>query len=83
MTGLSAAHAAPANHAAAITPSDSTALATPSRFLVAGVAGNVKVDTLGGETAVVVYLGLGYHLPLRVTKIYATGTTATGIVSLW
>jgi hypothetical protein len=50
--------------------------------LVAGVAGNVAVDFLGGGTNIVVALAAGIPVNYKVTRVYATGTTATGIVGL-
>lgn len=71
----------PATHAALVTPNDSANLVSVSRALLIGNAGNLKVDTLGGETLVMpVPAGL---LPIRVTKIYASNTTANNIVTLW
>ena len=79
---LSASHSAPANHAAAITPCDSAPLANNSRFIMAAVTGVAVVDTVGGEIAVVVPV-TNKPLPLHVSRIYATGTTAIGIMVLW
>lgn len=73
----------PASHAYAITPSDSTIL-TPTRGLWIGVGGAIKVDTVGGETAVT-FSGIpsGTLLPIAVTKVYSTNTTASSIVGLY
>ena len=79
---LTAPHSAPANHAAAVIPSDSANLATPGRFILAAVAGVVTVDTVGGEIAVTIPVTTK-PVPLHCSKIYATGTTATGIMVLW
>ena len=72
----------PASRAFAITPSDSTDLATPARSLYVGTAGNLSV-ILVGDTAAVTFTNVqaGYH-PIRVKRIRATGTTATGIIGL-
>jgi hypothetical protein len=79
-TGLTS----PADSAASVTPNDSTDLTTATRGLYIGGAGNVKVDMVGEGTAVV-YSGLvvGTVYPIRVTRVYATDTTATNIVALW
>jgi hypothetical protein len=80
--GDEASTVAPCRHAAAVTPSDSAALTTIPKRLLIGVAGDIKVDTLGGESAVVLKVPAGY-LDLRVTKVYSTSTTATNISALW
>jgi hypothetical protein len=56
--------------------------AVPYRSIfVGGTAGDVKVDTLGG-TARTVPLLTGAILPVTVTKIYKTGTTATSVFGI-
>jgi len=72
----------PATNAFAITPHDTNDLATTPRFLNITVAGNIKVDTVGGDTAVVLAVPVG-RFDLRATRVYATDTTATGIVGLY
>ena len=72
----------PARHIAAVTPADGTDLpGGTTRSLLIGAAGNIKVTTAGGET-VTVAVPAGYN-PFAVTRVWATGTTATGIVALW
>ncbi len=73
---------APAYKAAAVTPSDSTDLAEDARFLYVGVAGHVKVTTAGGSTVTFSNVPVGFF-PVRVTRVWSTGTTATGILSCW
>lgn len=59
----------------------------PLRMLVATVAGNAVVTLLGDDTAVgaskvTIALGAGYasaETRLAIRKIWATGTTATGL----
>jgi hypothetical protein len=73
----------PAHHAAAVTPHDSTDIAE-TRGLYVGVSGDVKVDMASGGSAVTFSaLAAGYVHPLRVTRVYSTGTTATNIVALY
>lgn len=71
----------PAEHAASITPNDTTDLTHPTRALVIGAAGNLKVDMAGGET--VTFTAVYGRIPISVTRVYATGTTATSIVAIW
>lgn len=66
----------------AVTPSDSTVLAAV-RALYVGVTGNVAVQTAGSSTAVtLIAVPAGAILPIRVTKVMSTNTTATSIVAL-
>ncbi len=80
---LSSSLDSPAAHAVAVTPSNSVDLTTAARALYIGVAGDVKVDMVGGETAVTFTAVPVGFLPVRVTRVYATGTTATGIVAVY
>ena len=74
--------AAPAHSAAAVTPNDSTDI-KPTRALYVGVTGNIKVDMADTGSAITftaVPVGI---IPIQVTRVYATGTTATDIVALY
>lgn len=73
----------PAEKAIAVTPSDGADLATVSRALYVGVAGNVAV-ILSGDSAAVTFVGVaaGSVLPLRVKRVMSTNTTANSIVAL-
>ena len=74
----------PAEHAAAVTPSDSADLANSSRALWVGGAGNVSLDLVGSGSAIV-FLAVpeGSLLPIRAKRVRSTATTATNIVSIW
>jgi len=74
---------APASNAFAVTPNDSTDLTHAARALFVGGAGNVKVDTLGGDTVTFTGVLAGFVLPVRVLRVYSTGTTATNIVAVY
>lgn len=65
-----------------ITPSDGSSLSVTTRGIYVGVAGNLKVVTAGGTTLTFVGLGAGMVHPLRVTKVFATDTTADSIIGL-
>lgn len=71
-------------HAELVTPDDANDLAQPSYISIAAV-GDVKVTTLGGETLVIPSgtIPVGKILELWVKRVWATGTTATGIVAYW
>jgi hypothetical protein len=74
----------PASNAAAVTPHDSTDLANTTRALFVGGAGNISVEMAGGQSAVVLTgVVAGTILPLRVTRVNSTSTTATNITAIW
>ncbi len=72
----------PATHIAPVTPSDSVDLAVASRGINVAGSGSIQVTTVGGSTATV-HIAAGGVFPIRVTRIWATGTNATGIVVLY
>ena len=72
----------PATDAVAITPDDTVPLATPSRALYIGEGGDLRVEMLSGNIVTLPALIGGAVYPFRVNKVLATGTTATGIISL-
>lgn len=76
--------AVPAYSAAAVTPSDTVDLTNVTRGLYIGTAGNVSVNMYESGAAVV-FTGVpaGTVLPIRVTRVLATNTTASNIVALW
>jgi hypothetical protein len=69
-------------NAAAVTPSDTANLAPMAWALFIGTGGTLKVDTVGGQVGVTLTVPAGLF-PVMVTRVYATGTAATGIVALW
>lgn len=69
-------------HAVVVVPSDTVDLPIVAGALYIGGAGDVTVDTLGGETNVTLKAVPLGRLRLAVTRVYATGTTATNIVAL-
>jgi hypothetical protein len=76
---------APAQRVAVVTPDDANDLPAVTRFVSLAVAGAVKVTTRGGDTVVIPSGALmaGVQHRLEVTRVWATGTTATGIVAYW
>lgn len=74
----------PGRQAVAITPDNSTDLATTTRGLYVGAAGDVAV-ILADDSAAVTFTALaaGIVHPLAVKRVKATGTTATGIVGVY
>lgn len=68
--------------AEAITTSDTVDLATPSVVYV-GATGNVKVNTAQGDTVTFSNVPSGGIIPVQVTRVWATGTTATNMVRIY
>lgn len=73
--------AAPHDGGRAITPNDTTVFAA-TRALWIGGAGAVAVTFADGTTATLSGVPAGTRLPIAVTQVKATGTTATLIVGL-
>lgn len=71
----------PPHRAAEVTPSDTADLPHVARALYVGGAGDVRVTTVAGDTVTLAGLS-GQHV-LMVLRVWATGTTATGIVAEW
>lgn len=69
-------------HLALLTPSDSLDLAHVTQWLYLAEAGTLRVTTRGGQTLTTPVMAAGWHL-LELTRIHATGTTATGIMAGW
>ena len=58
-------------------------LKTVTRAIYVGGAGNVKVQMLSGVDVTFTAVPVGTYLPIRVKKIYATGTSASAILALF
>jgi len=56
---------------------------TSGCVLYIGVTGDVKVKTVAGNDVVFTGVPAGSFMPVQVTQVFATGTTATNIVALW
>jgi hypothetical protein len=70
----------PAVGAYAVTPSDSAT--NNARALYIGVSGDVAVVTRGRTTPVTFKAAPVGILPVQVTQVLSTGTTATNILAL-
>jgi hypothetical protein len=77
-TGLTA----PARDASPITPDDANDLTAATRAVYVGVAGNLRVRMVSGQTVSFDAVQAGVVYPFRVARVLATGTTAAGIVGL-
>lgn len=68
--------------AAAVTPSDSADLAQFSVIYVGG-PGNVKVTTAQGTAVTFTGVLGGTVIPVRVRRVWSTGTTATSMTAVF
>lgn len=67
---------------ASVTPHDSTDFATPARSLYVGTGGNVAVVALNGDVVTWANVPDGFIIPVECTRVNATGTTASNIVTI-
>ena len=76
-----AAATAPAGYGVAVTPSNSTVLPM-TRGLYVGMGGDVAVEDIN-STVTYSNVQAGTLLPIQVSKVLSTGTTASSIVALY
>lgn len=67
----------------AVSPSDAVELSPAVRALYIGVAGNVKLKTIGGTTLEFIGIQAGTILPIQTKLVFNTSTTATNIIGIW
>ncbi|KGD86576.1 MULTISPECIES: hypothetical protein [Rhizobium/Agrobacterium group] len=79
---MQASLSGPASSGFSITPSDGSDLPEATRALYVGTGGNLTVRMLSGETLTLSNVSSGSLLPLRITRVLATGTTAAAIAGL-
>ncbi len=72
-----------ATGAAAVTKSDSTVFSEPIIALYVGGAGDVAVTMASGAVVTFVGVPAGTILPIEVSKVMSTNTSATTILRLW
>ncbi len=65
-----------------ITPNDTADLTRVTRGLMVAATGDVAVVLRSGDTLTLPGLTPGAIYPVRITRVLATGTTATGIKGL-
>jgi hypothetical protein len=79
-------------NAQVVTPNDSQNLVLSGSSIVGidngaclfiGTGGNVTITTIGGQTVTLTNLADGVFIPIQVKKVFATGTTASGILALY
>lgn len=66
-----------------VTPNDSTDLTHVTRGIYVGVTGDVKITNVNGQTVTYTNLAAGVHHPMCVSRVWSTGTTATGIIAVY
>jgi hypothetical protein len=66
----------------ALTPSDSMEI-PGSRGLWVGTGGDVRVTMVSEQVLTFEAVPSGFLLPIQVTRVWATGTTASGIIALY
>lgn len=71
----------PATQIYAVTPNDSADLTNAARSLYITVGGTIKITTIG-DTTETVTVPSNFYLLCQVKRVWATGTTATGIFAL-
>ena len=76
-------HSAPAIGATPVSSSNTTSLTPRARALWIGGAGNVSVEFDNGSSATIENIPDGTLLPVRVTRVNETGTSATSILALY
>ena len=66
-----------------VVPATLETLVIPGAVLYIGTGGDVKVDTVSGDTVTFKNLADGSVLAVQVKKVYNTGTDATDIIALY
>lgn len=73
----------PANGAETVNKSDTVNLTNISRGLYVGGTGDVAVVMKDGTTVTYVAVQAGTTLPIRISRVNSTNTTATSMVSMY
>lgn len=72
---------APVKHAVAIVAD--TALSYPTTGVWVGTGGDLEVVMLAGNTVIYPNVPSGVILPIRITMVVSTNTTASDLVAMW
>lgn len=72
----------PATNAESVTPDDNNDLTKVTRSVYIGGAGDMKVDMADGGTVTFKSIPSGTILPIRVSRVYSTDTSASEIIGL-
>ena len=73
----------PPEQAAAILPADGADLGCVTRAVYVGGGGDLRVRMQGGAEVTLAAVPAGALLPLWVSRVLASGTTATDLLALW
>lgn len=75
----------PATNVVLITPNNTIDLVNPIRGIGFGTEGTLKIRTVGGDIVTIPsgVLAAGVIHPIRISRVYATGTTVTDIIGVW
>ena len=65
-----------------ITPNDNADLVSIPKALWIGIGGDVRLRGVNGQSVTFPNVPDGFILPVRARTVYATGTTASGIIAL-
>lgn len=63
----------------AITPSDTELLPMTTNAVYVGVTGSLRVEYANGDIDTMQNIAQGMQHPMRIIRVFATGTTATGL----
>lgn len=66
-----------------VVPATLETLVIPGAVLYIGTGGNIKVDTISGDTVTFKNVADGSVLAVQVKKVYNTGTSASDIIALY
>lgn len=73
----------PFHQAVTVTPDDANDLVNVCRGIMVAAAGNIKVTFADDAAPVTIAVQPGFTYRFMVSRVFATGTTATGIVALY
>jgi hypothetical protein len=80
---MAASDLSPAANAFVIAPHDTNPQSKRTRAIYVGAAGNVKVTMRGAGEVTFVNVAAGTILPISVTHVWSTGTTASSMLGLY
>jgi hypothetical protein len=52
-------------------------------LLYIGTGGSLTITTVGGQTVTLTNVSNGSYVPIQVRRVFATGTSASGIIALF
>ena len=65
-----------------IAPNDTADLPFVTRAIYVGTGGDIRAQMLDGEPVTFVAVPQGTVLPVQITRLFATGTTASDLIGL-